>query len=326
MSRAARWSLAAVLVLPLLSAAARGAVAPSLTLFAGTPEGLWRSGDWGQTWERLSGRTPGVSLDPLGAARAIRPLGPQVWLGGDGGVFRSDDWGDTWTRLSETPAVTVVLPSRWPNSDPTVYLGTRAGLLRSPDGGRSATPTGLDCPGVRVVDWPGPALAVACERGVFFSVDGGSRFSGPGTLPESPVLAVVLSSYFASDPVAIASTRSGGVYRTSDGGTSWKLIGLADETVFDLVWIGRFLYAAGERALYRSEDAGDTWKRLSSAPGRPARLLFPLEGLEGFLATDRGIFRSPDAGEHWEPAGLAGHDVLELATFPPPATTTGKKR
>jgi photosystem II stability/assembly factor-like uncharacterized protein len=319
-------ALALVALLPWLIAAAPQTVVPSLMLFAGTPEGLWRSSDWGQSWSRVSGRTPGVTLDGLGAARALRPLGPQVWLGGDGGAFLSDDWGETWTLLSPTPGVSVVLPSRWPNSDPTVYLGTRGGLLRSVDGGHTVSPTRLACPGVRRLDWPGPALAVACDRGFFVTVDG-ERFTGPGTgLPDEPVQAMVLSSYFAADPVAFVAPRGGGVYRTSDGGATWRPCGPSAEPVFDLLWIGRFLYAAGENALYRSEDVGDHWKRLSAVPGRPSRLLFPLGGIEGFLATDRGIYRTPDAGEHWEAAGLAGENVLEIGTFPPPEESSGKRR
>jgi len=319
--------LALALGLPLVRAAAPNPVVPSLTLFAGTTTGLWRSIDWSESWSRVSGGTPGVSLAGLGAARAIRPLGPQVWLGGDGGVFLSDDWGESWALVAPTPGVNVVLPSRWPNSDPTLFVATAAGLLRSPDAGRTLAPTALGCPGVRRLEWPGPALAVACQRGFFVTSDGGEHFSGPGIgLPDVPVLAIALSSYFVADPVAFAAPVSGGVYRSSDGGAHWSAAGLEGERVFDLVWIGRFLYAAAEKALYRSEDVGAHWQRLSSAPGRPSRLLFPLGGIEGFLATDRGIFRTPDAGERWQAAGLPGLEVLELATFPGPDTPSRKKR
>jgi photosystem II stability/assembly factor-like uncharacterized protein len=88
-----------------------------------------------------------------------------------------------------------------------------------------------------------------------------------------------------------------------------------------MVWLGPFLYAAADGGFFRSSDAGASWTRLSASPGRPSRLLFPLApaaGLEAFLATDRGLFRTNDAGEHWAPAGFAGQEVLEVATFPPP--------
>lgn len=308
-------------------ASSQTALAPSLALFAGTREGLWRSSDWGRSWERLMGGTRGTSLEGLGAVRAIRPLGPQVWLGGDGGTYLSEDWGETWTQLSATPGVTVVLPSRWPSADPTVFVGTAGGLLRSRDGGRAAEPTALGRGGVSRVEWPGPSLLVACDGGLFVSNDEGAHFSGPGSgLPDAPVAAMVLSSYFGIDPVVLVAPRSGGVFRSSDGGTIWRSAGLAEDRVADLVWIDRFLYAVAETALYRSEDAGASWIRLSTCPGRPSRLLFPLEGIEGFLATDRGVFHTPDAGRSWDPAGLAGQDVLTIATFPAPEPGQGKKR
>jgi photosystem II stability/assembly factor-like uncharacterized protein len=143
------------------------------------------------------------------------------------------------------------------------------------------------------------------------------------------VRAIALSSYFSLDPVAFAAPASGGVYRSSDGGKTWKASGLPREVIGDLVWLGPFLYAAGESGFHRSQDAGDTWTRLSVSPGRPSRLMFPLApaaGIEAFLATDRGLFRTVDAGEHWTPAGFAGQDVLTVATFPAPEPVQKKRR
>jgi photosystem II stability/assembly factor-like uncharacterized protein len=140
---------------------------------------------------------------------------------------------------------------------------------------------------------------------------------------------MALSSYFSVDPVLFAAPAKGGVYRSSDGGATWKASGLSAQVVGDLVWLGPFLYAAGESGFYRSQDAGASWTRLAASPGRPSRLMFPLApaaGLEAFLATDRGLFRTTDAGEHWSPAGFAGQEVLTVATFPPPGPTSGKKR
>ncbi len=308
-------------------ARAQARLVPGLTLFAGASDGLWRSNDWGQSWEQVNGGSRGEGLAGAGAIRAVRPLGPQVWLGGDGGAYLSEDWGETWTRLSPTPGVSVVLPSRWPQADPTVFVGTGSSLFRSRDGGHTLEPTALGRGGISRIEWPGPSLLVACDGGLFVSDDEGAHFSGPGSgLPADPLVAMVMSSFFGSDRVVIVAARAGGVFRTSDGGRSWSSVGLTGEGVTDLVWIDRFLYAAAERALYRSEDAGVHWTRLSTTPGRPSRLLFPLDGMEGFLATDRGVYRTPDAGVHWEPAGLAGLDVLTIATFPTPDPAQGKQR
>jgi len=309
----------------------RAGALTTLTLFAGTAEGLWRSQDWGRSWDRVRGRVAaGVRLDEIGAARSVRPLGARVWLAADAGVYVSEDFGETWTALAATSGARVLLLSRYPEADLTVFLGTEAGLLRSRDGGRTFSGTGLAGTAVHRLEWPGPALVAAGGRGVLVSRDEGVQFAGPGAgLPEGPVGAIAVSSFFAVDPVLFAAPASGGVYRSPDGGDTWSAAGLGGERVRDLAWLGPFLYAAGETGFYRSTDAGRSWERLSTSPGRPACLLFPLGaggGPEAFLATDRGLFHTPDAGTHWEPAGFAGQEVLEVATFPPPEASSGTKR
>ncbi|HSD65615.1 MAG TPA: hypothetical protein VLF95_02885, partial [Vicinamibacteria bacterium] len=180
----------------------QGSVVTSLTLFAGTAEGLWRSTDWAGSWSRVLGRPSGVRLDALGAARSVFLLANQVWVGGDGGLFYSEDFGETWAPLSLTPGIRALVPSRWPLADPTVFVGTGDGLLRSRDGGRTFGPTALGGTAVHRLEWPGGAVVVACDRGLLATRDEGSRFVGPGEgLPAGPVRAMALSSFFAVDPV-----------------------------------------------------------------------------------------------------------------------------
>jgi len=307
----------------------QGTIVTSLTLFAGTAEGLWRSTDWAGKWQRVVGRTSGVSIEGVGAARAVVPIANQVWLAGDGGLYVAEDFGETWAPLSLVAGIRALLLPRWPTADPTVFVGTGQGLLRSRDGGRTFAPTALPAGAVHRIEWPGPALVVACDAGVLVTKDEGARFEGPGKgLPAGPVGAIVTSSFFSIDPVLFAAPASGGVYRSSDGGTTWKASGLSGEVVGDLVWLGPFLYAAGERGFHRSSDAGASWTRLAASPGRPSRLMFPLApaaGLEAVLATDRGLFRTMDAGQHWSPAGFAGQDVLTVATFPAPEPLQKKR-
>ncbi len=302
----------------------RDPVTTSLTLFAGTPGGLWRSRDWGGSWQRVLGQTTGAHLDALGAARGILPLGPLVYVGGEEGIYVSKDFGEAWERVGSSAPVLSLLSSRYPQSDPTLFVGTADGLLKSEDGGRTFAPTSLQGTPVFRLEWPGPALVTATGHGVLISSDGGAHFVGPGQgLPGGDVRALALSSFFAVDPVLFAGVGQAGVFRSSDGGKTWVSVGLAGQRVGDLIWLGPFLYAATDGGLFRSEDGGRSWTQLGALGAvSPTQLLFPLApvaGLEAFLATDQGLFRTTDGGRQWQPAGFRGESVLAVATFPPPS-------
>jgi photosystem II stability/assembly factor-like uncharacterized protein len=293
-------------------------------IFAGTDAGFFRTGDWGRTWDPRRRLREGGS-DPFGSVRSVLPIGPRVYAGGDDGLAVSDDFGDTWRTLDVGSTVLAVLPSRYPQSDPTIFLGTPAGLLKSPDDGRTSQPTPLTGATVHRLEWPGPALVIATSKGVRVSEDSAATVAPPGTgLPEGEVRALALSSFFAVDPVLFAGVSGAGVYRSADRARTWAPAGLDGQTVTDLVWLGPFLYAVSERGVFRTEDLGKTWTPLNEGlkEAVPARILFPLApaaGAEAFLATDRGVYRTTDGGQHWAPAGLAGQRVVCLGTFPPPS-------
>jgi photosystem II stability/assembly factor-like uncharacterized protein len=319
------FTLVLMLVASLVSAAQlSGPVVTTLTIFAGTESGLWRSADWGYHWDRVEGASGGVGLKEIGPVRSILALGPRVYVGADTGLLISDDFGQTWTRGALTVPVSAVLPSRYPLADPTVFAATSAGLLRSPDGGRTFAPTAVRDTWVHRLEWPGPALVIATAKGVLVSKDGAATFTGPGTgLPPGEVRAMALSSFFIVDPVLFAAVGASGVHRSSDGGATWTRSGLEGHTITDLVWLGPFLYAAGDRGLFRSEDAGRSWQPLGEGLTGvvPVRLLFPLapdSGAEVFLGTDKGVYRTGDGGMRWASAGLTGEKVLCIGTFPPP--------
>jgi photosystem II stability/assembly factor-like uncharacterized protein len=305
----------------------RGPVVTSLTLFAGGLTGLWRSTDWGGKWERVSEGTANGALPETGAVRAVLALVRRVYVAADKGLFLSEDFGQTWKRLGvegETPvteSVLSVMPSRYPQADPTVFVGTERGLLKSVDGGKTFAPTLLRGTPVTRLEWPGPALIATTGHGVVVSEDGGSTFSSGAGLPAGPPQSLAVSSFFARDPVLFTSVGRAGVYRSRDGARTWEFVGLDGKLVADLVWLGPILYAATDHGLFRSDDAGRTWTAGAGLAARACtRLLFPLapdSGLEAFLITDQGIVHTADGGAHWQETGLLGDGRLCLATFPP---------
>lgn len=326
--RAAAALLAGSATLAAAQSRDRPVVVTTLTLFAGTDQGLYRSQNWGLDWEPV--KHPGLA--GLGAVHQVLPLGPRVYAAGDGGLFISDDHGDTWKRAFGGTKVLSVLSSRYPTADPTIFAGTSEGLVRSPDAGASFRAAGQRGVAVHRLEWPGPALVLATSSGVVFSSDAGTTFQDPGKgLPPGDVLALALSSYFSIDPVLFASVEAKGVHRSADAGRTWLPAGLEGESVRDLVWLGPFLYAAGDQGVRRSEDLGRNWtplgEGLKGLGGR--QILFPLApaaGSEAFLATQDGVFHTPDGGLHWNGPTLKGRRVLCLATFPPPIADPLVKR
>src|SRR5262249_44775593 len=153
----------------------RDAAVSSLTLFAGTESGLWRSPNWGNDWMPVKAD----GLAGLGAARCVFPMGPRVYVGGDGGLYVSEDFGETWARLYSGGPVLQVRPSRSLMGDPTLFAGTPSGLLKSDDGGRTFRPPLLR-DAVRRIEWPGPALVVSAGASVRLSEDAAEHFQPLG--------------------------------------------------------------------------------------------------------------------------------------------------
>jgi photosystem II stability/assembly factor-like uncharacterized protein len=317
-------ALGAVLLLTVASdlgaqAPERDEAATSLTLFAGSAEGLRISRDWGNTWERVESK----GLEGLGAVRAIVPSAPRVLVGGDGGLFVSDDFGRTWKPGYSGQPVLAITLSRYPLADPTVFLGTPVGLLRSTDGGATFGPTAVAGAPVYRIEWPGPDLVVASGKGVSVSSNAGVAVRQGEGLPEARVASLALSSFYSVDPVGFAGTAGAGLFRSADGGRTWKLRSLEGRIVNDLRWFGPILSAATDAGFFQSDDGGATWNaRNGGLEGRVAtRILFPLapaSGAEIFLGTDGGIFWTGDGGLHWRATGLKDETILALATFPPP--------
>jgi photosystem II stability/assembly factor-like uncharacterized protein len=313
--------IALVFCLPaLLALQAPRSPAPVITnllIFAGGESGMFRSRDWGGSWQKVK-----EGLEGLGSVSTIVPIGPGVYAAGHGGLYASRDFGETWAPVYEEEPVLSFSMSRFPLSDPTMFLGTAHGLLRSPDLGRTVLPTAIAGIPVVRVDWPGPDLLVVTSGGVVVSKDSGRTFETPGIgLPGGETRALATSSYYASDPVLFVCSENLGVFRSRDGAQHWQLVGLGGRKVNDMIWFGPILYAATDSGLAKSENAGDDWVSLGEGleGAVPQALLFPLapaSGSEVFLGTDRGAFHSLDGGAHWEAVGLKGENLAVLATFP----------
>jgi len=327
--RAGRLAFVAGLLLPPFALAALAqspppidAVATSLTVFAGTASGLWRSRDWGASFQRATAAMSGSPLEGLGAVHSVRAQTPRVFVGADSGLLLSEDLGLTWKRLALEKKVLSVMSSRYPEADPTLFAGTPEGLYKSEDFGRSFRLAGLKDLAVTRMEWPGPALILATSGGLYVSNDSGRGFEGPARgLPPGEIRGIAPSSYYSVDPVAFVGAGLG-VHLSKDGCRSFEPAGLSDRTVYDLYWLGPLLYAATDRGVFRTEDMGRSWLGLDQGfKGSALRMLFPLAPDQGsiiFVAGDAGLHRTSDGGINWQFSSGIGEPIAVLATFPPP--------
>jgi photosystem II stability/assembly factor-like uncharacterized protein len=244
---------------------------PNVFYMAPNNGGVWKSTDYGRTWNSIFDDQTTGSVGAL----AIAPSNPDVIYVGSGeglrrpdlsvgdGVYKSTDGGRTWQ-----------------------HLGLRDGQQI---GSIIVDPANPDRIFVAVLGHPyGPNA----ERGVFRSTDGGKSWdkvlykdedTGAIALafdPQNPQ--VIYADMWASrrPPWTTGGGYSGpgsGLYKSNDGGSTWRQLtnGLPSNQMGRVGFAvaptnSKRLYAlveASERGgLYRSDDAGENWRLVNSGP------------------------------------------------------------
>ncbi len=224
-------------------------------------------------WSALRYRM--IGPDRGGRVTAVTgvPSEPNTFYMGStgGGVWKTVDAGHTWTNVSDgffkvasMGAVEVSL------SDPkVVYAGTGSSKIRS---------------------------NVSIGRGIYKSTDAGKTWSFIGlrdtgqiaTVRVHPTNPDIVFVAALGDPFAANKDR--GIYRSNDGGKTWKNVlfvsdevGAADveiqpghpNVLFACMWRGQrkpwtIVSGGREGGIYKSTDGGDTWNKL--AGGLPHEL------------------------------------------------------
>jgi photosystem II stability/assembly factor-like uncharacterized protein len=97
------------------------------------------------------------------------------------------------------------------------------------------------------------------------------------------------------------ANRMAGIYRTTNGGDSWRRVSDQGPSAPPLVTANRTIYWPANGGLLKSTDAGSTWTHV----GSDLRAITPIELSDGKLvavATDNLVI-SADGGVRWSPFG-----------------------
>lgn len=291
------------------------------TIFAGTQDGPYRSGDGGTTWTR-----PDFPRDRQVWSITVHPTNPGVIYAGTspGGVFRSEDGGDTWRRLPNAVqperlkmgfACRVMRLAIVPGRPDEIYAALEVGgAMRSLDGGESWT----DC---------SDDLVALAERPHLKSrIQSDSETEG---MLDAHALAVS-----AAAPGSVFLAVRMGLFQSDDRGKSWRDLEIGR---FSPLTYGRdirvsphdprTLYAclspaarSEDGSLYRSTDLGRTWSRLDHGVKANATMmalaLHPRDPEQVYCVSRCAqVFGTQDGGTTWRESRLPDgvKDVYALA-------------
>lgn len=201
---------------------------PSSSSHRPNPMGVIVSQDGGQSWQPLTLEGAADLHAMTLSADGMTLYGWNVM--GLPGLYRISAKDGTWTRIEATGLIGVFSLTAHPNQKATLLAGTRSGLLASRDGGKSWAPLSQTLAGVPVtavayhLHDPQILYAYAMREGLGFlrSADGGKTWTPTGFFLGKGDAVAVLAVSPGKGEVLYLSTFSSDLYKSMDGGRSWK--------------------------------------------------------------------------------------------------------
>jgi hypothetical protein len=212
------------------------------TLFVNSGSGLWRSLDYGVSWEAV----PGTALmGRLGAT----VTGSMLFSFTDSIIYSSSNNGKSWT------ATNYMLPDSLPIQELFYYNGSiyassfNAGFYRSPANPISWTivksANGLSSSIYSMIG-SGNSVYIATGLGVFRSTDNGVSFSSTTLVQGCHDLAFYNSYLFATN-------LRGQIFYSSDNGATWRLTGGGLINTTGLAAHNSYLFSYGISEIWRMQ-------------------------------------------------------------------------
>lgn len=236
------------------------AVSPDANvLYVGTErEGLYRSLDRGESWDRTS--------LPASSANALLALRDRVLVATESGVYQSKDEGETWHRLVDAPNAICLSAN-----DRIAIAGLiDAGAWMTANASDDIPWHSLPVPPIRSVtgvslspqfERDGIAFMYGPQEGVWRTKDGGVNWTCTNdSLPSADIHALAISPNFAEDR-AIVATSPDGVFISADAGERWRALAQVHAGVVAFSPNGSLLAIALHReGIQVSNDLGETWR------------------------------------------------------------------
>ena len=265
----------------------------------------------------LSGGLRWRNIGPFRGGRSLGVAGhpdqPLTYYFGatGGGVWKTTDGGANWTSISDSTfrSSSVGAVAVAPSDPNVVYVGMGEADIRS---------------------------NISNGDGIYKSTDAGKTWKHIGLKMADAVSNIEVHphnadiAYVAALGNPFAPNKERGVFRTTDGGKTWKPILTKNDStgaivvkldptnpsiVYASMWQAyrnSYTMSSGGPGcgLFKSTDGGDTWTNLSTKPGMPKGVLgkigitvSPINSNRLYAMVENakgGLYRSDDAGESWE--------------------------
>jgi photosystem II stability/assembly factor-like uncharacterized protein len=299
------------------------------TVYAGTfGGGAFRSTDGGATWSGTAldtGFVNGLAVDPGGSGKVYAATGFR-------GLLESTDQGESWSALDREFQDSCACQFGYsatvdPTNSSVLYVPVNdVGVLKSSDGGASWSERNAGLSNIffknLVIDPHDPnTLYVGSgpgDGGVFKSSDGGVSWSKLDLAPNY-VWTLVMDP---TDPHTLyAGTSAGaGLWKTSDAGANWSLIGgatgLGVQSVLTVAvdpHDSQSLYAGTASGVFQSTDGGGHWLFSGLAGKHLQYLAFDPRDARTIYGgiQQQGIYKSTDGGANWN---AINNGLTSLAT------------
>ncbi|HVZ50265.1 MAG TPA: glycosyl hydrolase, partial [Gemmatimonadaceae bacterium] len=295
---------------PAATAAPHPAYDPTLFTNPDATSNRFKALRWRNVGPFRGGRVDAIAGDPVDMFTA--------YFGAvNGGVWKTTNGGQTWRNITDgkTDISSVGAIAVAPSDPNVIYVGTGESQMRED---------------------------LTYGTGMYRTTDGGQTWQSLGLGDTQQIGAVRIDPndpdrvFVAGMGHAFGPNAERGVFRTLDGGKTWKkVLFLNDSTgAIDISMDPsnpRILYAAmwkfqrtpwgmnaggGRSGLWKTTDGGDTWTELTFNPGIPRRLLgkigvsvSPANPQRVYAAIEApdsltGVYRSDDGGAHWAAMSL----------------------
>jgi len=244
--------------------------------------GVWRSTDYGSTWQPLFDSQPTGSIGAI----AVAPSDPNIIYVGSGagiirpdlavgnGVYKSTDAGKTWTHLGLDDTQMIAMIDVDPK-DPNRLFVAALGHPYGPN----------------------------ATRGIFRSTDGGRTFqkvlykdeytSGNDVRIDPSDPTIVYATLWQQQQSYIEGGGYGGtgngIFKSTDGGTTWKQL---TDGLPSVIQANIALAPSNPKVLYATVAATPPDASTGGRGGGRGAATGTTTGVVGF-------FKSTDAGEHW---------------------------